>query len=93
MQGPIFVADVKADFDHVDQLVRHDYANRYADPARNGQDHRLVLSPHRSLGSVIKLLTPSPSFSPDYNAWLETIPQHVKELVYVLKRFYRPEWG
>jgi len=93
LQGPIFVGDVKADFDHVDQLVRRDYSNRYADPARNGEDHRLVLSPNRSLGSVIKLLTPSPSFSTDYNAWLETIPQHVKELVYVLKRFYRPDWG
>ncbi|NLE97895.1 MAG: hypothetical protein GX596_07895, partial [Propionibacterium sp.] len=25
--------------------------------------------------------------------WLEAIPNHVKELVFVVKRFYRPEWG
>jgi hypothetical protein len=93
LAGSIFVADFKADFDRVDELIRGDYANRYADSARNGRDHRLVLSPDRSLGSVIKLLTPSPSFNADYNAWLETIPQHIKELVFVLKRFYRPEWG
>lgn len=93
LAGAIFVADFKADFDRVDELLRGDYANRYADPARNGRDHRLILSPDRSLGSVIKLLTPSPSFNADYNAWLETIPQHIKELVFVLKRFYRPEWG
>jgi hypothetical protein len=93
LQGPIFVADFRADFDRVDELLRRDYADRYADPARNCKDHRLILSPHRSLGSVIKLLTPSPSFNDGYNAWLESIPQHIKELVFVLKRFYRPEWG
>ena len=93
LQGPIFVADFRADFDRVDELLRRDYADRYADLSRNGKDHRLILSPHRSLGSVIKLLTPSPSFNEGYNAWLESIPQHIKELVFVLKRFYRPEWG
>lgn len=93
LDGPIFVSDFKADFDRVDELIRRDYSDRYADPARNGKDMRLVLSPNRSLGSVIKLLTPSSSFSADYNAWLETIPQDIKELVFVLKRFYRTEWG
>ena len=93
LQGSIFVADFAKDFDHVGELLRRDYSNRYADPARNGQDTRLILSPRRSLGSVIKLLTPSPAFNTEYNAWLQSIPQHIKELVYVLKRFYRPEWG
>jgi hypothetical protein len=93
LQGPIFVEDYRKDFDMVDDLLRRDYADRYSDPARNGKDHRLILSPDRSLGSVIKLLTPSPAFNAEYNAWLETIPQHIKELVFVLKRFYRPEWG
>ncbi len=93
LQGPIFVADVRGDFDRVDDLLRRDYGGRYADPARNGQDHRLILSPNRSLGSVIKLLTPSNAFNAAYNEWLATVPQHIKELVFVLKRFYRPEWG
>ncbi len=93
LQGPVYVSDFQKDFDQVDELLRRDYSQRYADPSRNGQDTRLILSPSRSLGSVIKLLTPSPAFSADYNAWLETIPQHIKELVFVLKRFYRPEWG
>ena len=53
-----------------------------------------ILSPERSLGSVIKLLTPTPAeFTPEYNAWLESIPNHVRALVFVIKRFYRPEWG
>jgi hypothetical protein len=46
------------------------------------------------MGSVIKLLTPSSrDYNDEYNAWLRSIPQHVKELVFVVKRFHRPEWG
>ena len=57
-------------------------------------DDRPILSPDRSLGSVIKLLTPNPAeFTPEYNAWLESIPNHVRALVFVIKRFHRPEWG
>ncbi len=46
------------------------------------------------MGSTIKLLTPLEDFyTPEYNQWLMSIPQHLKELVYILKREYRPEWG
>ncbi len=93
LQGPVYVADFHKDFDEVDALLHRDYSQRYADPARNGLDTRAILSPNRSLGSVIKLLTPSPSFNAEYNAWLDSIPQHIKELVFVLKRYYRAEWG
>jgi hypothetical protein len=54
---------------------------------------RPILSLERSLGSVIKLLTPNAEFTPKYNAWLESIPNHVRALVFVIKRFYSPEWG
>jgi hypothetical protein len=42
---------------------------------------------------VIKLLTPSEEYSDEYNQWLESIPPYVKELVFVVKRYYRPEMG
>jgi len=93
LQGPVYVADFQNDFEEIDKLLRRDYSQRYADPTRNGHDTRLILSPSRTLGSVIKLLTPSLAFNEEYNAWLNSIPQHIKELVFVLKRFYRPEWG
>ena len=32
-------------------------------------------------------------YRPEYNDWLEGIPQHIKELVFVVKRYYKPEWG
>jgi hypothetical protein len=53
-----------------------------------------ILSPERSLGSVIKLLTPDDyEYSHEYNAWLRSIPQYVKEIVFVVKRHFRSAWG
>jgi len=92
LTGPVFVADLKNDFDRVAELIHRDYSARNLDPTK--QDQRAVLSPERSLGSVIKLLMPDPrEFTPEYNAWVETIPQYIKELVFVVKRYYKPEWG
>jgi hypothetical protein len=92
LTGPVFVSDWKKDFDCVDDLINRDYSNRFTDKTR--VDHRKILSPERSLGSVIKLLTPDEhDYTPEYNAWLAGEPQHVKELVFVVKRYYKPEWG
>ncbi len=92
LYGPVFVADVKTDFDHVAELIDHDYSGRFKSSQKS--DHRPFLAPERSLGSVIKLLTPDPrDYTPEYNNWLETIPQYIKELAFVVKRFYKPDWG
>jgi hypothetical protein len=43
---------------------------------------------------VIKLLTPDErDFTYEYNTWLASVPQYLKELVFVVKRYYQPEWG
>src|ERR1700693_5493205 len=61
---------------------------------RKTPSSRPVLSPERSLGSVIKLLTPAPDlYSDEYSKWLDSIPQYQRELVFVVKRFYASEWG
>ena len=93
LTGPVFVSDFKKDFDAVSKLIDHDYSGRF--PASSKKvDQRLILSPERSLGSVIKLLTPAPrQFRAEYNEWLESIPQPLKELVFVVKRYYKPAWG
>jgi hypothetical protein len=83
-------------FDHDMALVQAILSRNYDDARAEGGrgPARPLLSPERSLGSVVKLLTPNPDeFTPDYNAWLEKIPNHVRALVFVIKRFYRPEWG
>jgi len=92
LTGPVFVADLKNDFDRVEELINRDYSDRFVDKSR--ADLRTVLSAERSLGSVIKLLTPDEQdYTPAYNAWLKAIPQYVKELVFVVKRYYKPDWG
>jgi hypothetical protein len=92
LTGPVFVADFKKDFDRVAELLRRDYSQRFKGQKKS--DARPILSPERSLGSVIKLLTPSSrDYTAAYNTWLKSIPQYLKELVFVVKRFYKPEWG
>ncbi|MEJ0088139.1 MAG: hypothetical protein WDM80_00045 [Limisphaerales bacterium] len=92
LTGPVFVADLKKDFDVIEELIGRDYSGRFQDPAKT--DSRAVLAAERSLGSVIKLLTPDlREFTPAHNTWVETIPQYIKELVFVVKRYYKPAWG
>ena len=92
--GYVYVADLEKDMDAVAAILARDFSERFSDPEKCGVDHRLILSNERSMGSVIKLLTPSSrDYNEDYNTWLRAIPQHVKELVFVVKRFHRPEWG
>ena len=91
--GNAYAPDVEKDMDEVAKILDGDFTHRFADAAANGVDRRPILADTRSIGSVIKLLTPSDEFHDDYNAWLESIPPHIKELVFVVKRFYRPEWG
>jgi len=90
--GPVFVADFKNDFDQVEKLIDRDYSKRFKDPSRI--DQRPILAAERSLGSVIKLLTPDEyDYTPEYNAWLDSVPQYLKELVFVVKRYYKPQWN
>ena len=93
IQGPVFVANFKGDFQRVAELLQHDYSKRF-NSRKKKKDTRSVLAPDRSLGSVIKLLTPEVrDYTAEYNAWLDAIPQNIKELVFVVKRFYKSEWG
>jgi len=91
--GTSYTADFDSDMDQVQALIDRDYQFRFVDENQNGLDHRGVLSPERSLGSVIKLMTPSSKFTDEHNAAIEAIPPHVKELLFTVKRYYKPEWG
>ena len=91
--GNAYAPDFDADMDAADDILHRDFSTRFADPKLNGVDHRPVLSTERSVGSVIKLLTPSSDFSDWYNDWIESIPAFRKELVFTIKRYYKPEWG
>jgi len=92
LYGPIFVKDQEKDFALVDEIFAKDFSTRWAPGAEGSKGYnqrttRSVLDPQRSLGSVIKLLTPSPDYNDDYNAWLEGTPEHVYAIALIVKRF------
>ncbi len=96
--GPLYVHDLEADLDQVQALFERDYADALLPELRELEDQerlaRPILSPLRSVGSVIRLLTPSKRhYTPEYNIWLETIPDHIRALVFLIKRFYDVHWG
>ncbi len=93
--APMFVDDLEKDLETVREILERDYSDRFL-PGYEHEDRnpgRRPLSLERSLGSVIKLLTPSSSYTDEFNAWLESIPPRIMALVFLIKRFYRPEWG
>jgi len=91
--GPVFTADFKSDFEKVEEIVGREYGGRFRDPARRKKDGRKILDFSRSLGSVIKLLSPSTEYTDEHNEYVSSIPGYVIDLVIVLKRFYKPDWG
>lgn len=98
LYGPIFVSDIDKDLDIVEEIFNKDYTDRWRPDSPIKPDYstkraRPILSSERSLGSVIKLLTPSVDYTDEYNQWLESIPSYIYPLVFIIKRFYRPEWG
>jgi hypothetical protein len=95
LYGPIFVDDLHKDLDRIQAIFDRDYTDRFL-PGFEHEDRdprRKPLSLERSLGSVIKLLTPSPSYKPEFNTWLQSMPPRLFALAFMIKRLYRPEWG
>ncbi|MDP3876272.1 MAG: hypothetical protein Q8Q50_04755 [Methylobacter sp.] len=94
ISGAVFVDDFDKDMDIVTEIFDKDYSIRFRDPALHGIDQRPLLSNERTLGSVIKLLTPSATqYSDSYNQWLTDIPHHILAVALMIKRFYKEEWG
>ena len=92
ISGPVFVENFEEDIQQVDKVFKYDHSTRFRDSQI--KDDRDLLSGQRTLGSVIKLLTPSAAeYTDEYNQWLENIPNNILALVYMVKRFYKPGWG
>ena len=93
LRGPIFVTDYFKDMDQVEEILKKDFSPVYVRPVSEKRAKRSILSPERSLGSVIKLMTPSPDYTAEHNAWLATVPHTVRQLLIAVKRYYLQEWG
>ncbi|MEL6896659.1 MAG: hypothetical protein AAFP90_11195, partial [Planctomycetota bacterium] len=95
LSGPIFVVDAEEDFAAIQKIFDRDYQDRwcpnYADrPQYKDRSSRSLLGPERSLGSTIQLLTQSPDYTDEYNAWLDSIPEHIYAMALIIKRFTKP---
>jgi phosphoenolpyruvate carboxykinase (diphosphate) len=93
LKGPVFVGDFQRDFDAVEAALARDFSEIYRISQDTARAARPILSPQRSLGSVIKLLTPSPDYTDAHNAWVRALPPTIRQLIVTVKRYYRPEWG
>lgn len=97
LYGPIYVTNFDEDMAKVEEIINRDYSDAMRPELRqqNGKSFaRPILGEERSLGSVIKLLTPNQAtYTGEYNAWLQSIPNHVRAIVFIIKRFYNAEWG
>jgi len=91
LQGPVFVKDFHKDCDQVEEILKRDYSGIFKTPPKSKKSLP-ILSPKRSLGSVIKLFTPSGDYTDAYNEWLVSLPQTIRQLVFVVKRYYKPDW-
>ncbi len=90
--GPVIVNDLKKDLEAAHQIIEHDFSNRYQNPRDPKKSGRPLLSPERSLGSVVRLLTPNANYTDAYNHWLSTLETSVRDLVFIIKRFHKPRW-
>ncbi len=92
ISGSVIVPDFRNEIQQAVAIVERDYGDRYRNPREPGKASRPLLSPQRSLGSVVRLLSARPEYTEAYNAWVASIPRSVKELVFIIKRFYKPDW-
>ena len=61
--GVVRIDSMLKDLAYVDMILKRDYSDRYEQSRKKDLP---LLDPKRSLGSVVKLLTPSPRFMKDY---------------------------
>jgi len=95
--GTFHVDDVEKDFERVREVISYDFSKRWKNSALQKKDKRSVMDPNRTLGSVIKLLTPYHGYTEQYNEFVRNIPDHVKALVLYIKRIsltneWKDEW-
>jgi len=93
LKGSVFVKDYHGDMEAGGGGSGEGFFGIYRQRPSDERSRRPILSPARSLGSVIQLLTPSADYTDRHNAWARQLSQTVRQLVFTLKRYYQPDWG
>ena len=85
------ILDIDEDFKKADEIIEYDYSKRWANYDPSLPPSRSFLSKGRTLGSAVKLLTPSSKNSDEFNEFVKNIPVHIRSLVLFVKRLYRQD--
>ena len=86
--GSFYIENLEEAENMVDDIINYDYSNRWKKMIPGSQS-RSFLSKERTLGSAVKLLTPSDQYNKEYNDFLKQIPEYVRTLAFFVKRHYR----
>jgi len=87
------IQDINEDFKKADEIIEYNYSTRWKNFDRTLKPSRSFLSKGRTLGSAVKLLTPSEKNNDEFNEFLKNIPVHIRSLVLFVKRLYRQDHG
>ena len=93
--GPVFISEFEKDMDWVDRIISRDYKGCFLPKFApfNSDPSRPILSEERTLGSVIKLLTPDDIYTDEHLSFINDIPKRICAVVFAIKQHYKPEWG
>ena len=87
--GSFYIEDLEMVENKVDEIINKDYSDRWNNIRPDADPSRSFLSKERTLGSAVKLLTPSDQYSDEYNKFLKELPNNVRTLAFFVKRHYR----
>ncbi|UMB61318.1 hypothetical protein MHL31_03725 [Lutibacter sp. A80] len=85
------IIDIDEDFKKADEVIEYDYSKRWKNYDPTLPPSRSFLDKGRTLGSAVKLLTPSSKNSDEFNEFVSNIPVHIRSLVLFVKRLYRQD--
>jgi len=87
--GAFYIKDLEEDSKWAETIINYDYSHRWKNMRADAAPSRPFLSPKRTLGSAVKLLTPSDQYNDEYNAFLKSIPDYIRTFVLYIKRLSR----
>ena len=93
--GPIFIGNYQEDMDMVERIINRDYSQCVLPEFKKGRSDpsRPILTVDRTLGSVIKLLTPDDVYTKEHNDFVENIPNHIRAIIFAIKSNYKKDMG
>lgn len=87
--GYFYIENLEEAEINVDQIINYNYSKRWENIRKDASPSRSFLSRERTLGSAVKLLTPSNQYNEEYNVFLKELPDHIRTLAFFVKRHYR----